>query len=1021
MNLNCKTSAFISSKEYNSFKKAGIVLISAFVLLLMANTTTNATTVNAGTVYNNTSWAGTTTSNSCSTRGSKDMQYQFTAGFSGTYTFSTCNGATWDTYLYLSSNNCNSGNIAYNDDDCGLQSTLSATLTAGNTYYLLIEGYSNSSSGSYTISVTSPCSPEGDQTTYGNGSWTGYVYSSTSAGLFSNYIGYVTENETFNRTHSGPVGATTNLSCSNPTDLFAIRYKMTKNFAAGLYNFTVGGDDGIRLSVDGGATWLINSWIDHSYATYTASVYLNGNTNLVMEFYENGGIAHSSFSYTVTPSPATPGNPTSNSPNCGSVTITRNGNPPAGETWYWQTSSTGTDMTYSGTSYTTTTSGTYYIRSRRNSDNMWGSAAGISVTVNPNVPVSVSISSDATANTICSGVPAVFSANPVNGGNTTYQWKINGDNAGNNSQVFSTTGLVQGDVVSVVITSDVACATSNPATSNSIVMNVISPEISNITDGDFVWSGNLSSDWENPGNWLVFNGSYYNPAVSTPDNTVNVFLSSYSNCVSNSAMTSAGSVVNCKDINIETGLSLGNISHIHVSGNWNNSGTFLAGNGIVEFIGNSVQTINAGTGSFNNIVFNNSSSGNLNIEIVSPLVVEGTATFENGILFCNGSGSVTFGDNSSAVINSVRSFVNGSVTKTGSGAFIFPTGDVSSRDIDGNGTIEYSVAGALGINPDVASTVTVEYNFSNTGMPDWWEHSDNMEAGLNHVSDRENWVVNSDNDINVTLYWSDNAHADGDICIHGFDAGNSGDFVPSDLTIAYWNGSTWIDAGYNSDPLLSSIEHDAGFITSRFAVNFGTKSDKIITFGSKNNLNPLPVELVEFKADCADGSVEISWTTASEINNDYFVIEKSENMTDFELVEKVYGAGNSNTVNNYSIYDNASENQIYYRLTQVDFDGKTTVYSPIAVNCKSNNTKPILNVYPNPFDSEVTVMIENYYESQAVLQIIDQTGNIVFEENIEPESGINTVYINTSDLKPSVYHLRIVSSNNILNQKLVKK
>ena len=88
---------------------------------------------------------------------------------------------------------------------------------------------------------------------------------------------------------------------------------------------------------------------------------------------------------------------------------------------------------------------------------------------------------------------------------------------------------------------------------------------------------------------------------------------------------------------------------------------------------------------------------------------------------------------------------------------------------------------------------------------------------------------------------------------------------------------------------------------------------------------------------------------------------------------------------------------------------------------KSNNTEPVLNVYPNPFDSEVTVMIENYYESQAVLQIINQTGNIVFEENIEPESGINTVYINTSDLKPSVYHLRVISANNILNQKLVKE
>jgi hypothetical protein len=132
-----------------------------------------------------------------------------------------------------------------------------------------------------TFNVTvSYCAPPGDQSTYGSSSWIGYVYNPASYSNFTNYIGYVTESETFNRLHNSPTGASTNL-CSNPTDVFSIRYKMNKTFAAGWYNYTVGGDDGVRLSIDGGSSWLINGWVLQGYTTYSSgNVYLDGNYNL---------------------------------------------------------------------------------------------------------------------------------------------------------------------------------------------------------------------------------------------------------------------------------------------------------------------------------------------------------------------------------------------------------------------------------------------------------------------------------------------------------------------------------------------------------------------------------------------------------------------------------------------------------------------------------------------------------------------------------------------------------------------
>ncbi len=94
----------------------------------------------------------------------------------------------------------------------------------------------------------------------------------------------------------------------------------------------------------------------------------------------------------------------------------------------------------------------------------------VTMTVNPLLPVSVTISS--TSNPVCAGAQATFAANPGNPGtNPFYQWKVNALNAGTNSPMFSYTP-VNGDIITCILTSDAVCPTGNPATSNSIVMIV---------------------------------------------------------------------------------------------------------------------------------------------------------------------------------------------------------------------------------------------------------------------------------------------------------------------------------------------------------------------------------------------------------------------------------------------------------------------------------------------------------------------------------------------------------------------
>ena len=103
--------------------------------------------------------------------------------------------------------------------------------------------------------------PAGDQTSYGTGNvWIGYVYQGSN---FDTYKGYANEGSASSSNFDESFGGSgTNYStngCSIFTDVFSVRYKLTQTLTDGDYTFTVGGDDGFRLSIDGGSTWIYQS------------------------------------------------------------------------------------------------------------------------------------------------------------------------------------------------------------------------------------------------------------------------------------------------------------------------------------------------------------------------------------------------------------------------------------------------------------------------------------------------------------------------------------------------------------------------------------------------------------------------------------------------------------------------------------------------------------------------------------------------------------------------------------------
>lgn len=157
-----------------------------------------------------------------------------------------------------------------------------------------------------------PTAP-GNQQSYGQGQWTGYVYSDNasftappaSASAFT-YRGYITQPEAFDLNWGGNAVSGTNV-CGSYADYYTVRFKMNKTYAAGYYAITVGADDGYRFSLDGGATWntSLSDWTTHGYTYKTANVYLNGSTNFVYEYFEYEGGARVSFAIKALPCAST--------------------------------------------------------------------------------------------------------------------------------------------------------------------------------------------------------------------------------------------------------------------------------------------------------------------------------------------------------------------------------------------------------------------------------------------------------------------------------------------------------------------------------------------------------------------------------------------------------------------------------------------------------------------------------------------------------------------------------------------
>lgn len=226
-------------------------------------------------------------------------------------------------------------------------------------------------------------------------------------------------------------------------------------------------------------------------------------------------------------------------------------------------------------------------------------------------------------------------------------------------------------------------------------------------------------------------------------------------------------------------------------------------------------------------------------------------------------------------------------------------------------------------------------------------------------------------------------------------------------TSCYFNGDgTGIVISY-ANPVIT--------VSNISSTHIANNSTRYITIGSIDFATPLPVDLLEFTATCKNNNVLLNWSTVSEINNDYFTIEKSIDAIVFEEIATINGSGNSSSIINYSWLDeNSNSETTYYRLKQTDFNGEFRYYGIKVINCEQEGS---ISIYPNPFEDGFTINLSESISYPLTMEIYDYLGRKVHNQQITSQK--NNIMLNNR-LALGTYTIKVHNNTNQFIKRIIK-
>lgn len=398
----------------------------------------------------------------------------------------------------------------------------------------------------------------------------------------------------------------------------------------------------------------------------------------------------------------------------------------------------------------------------------------------------------------------------------------------------------------------------------------------------------------------------------------------------------------------------------------------------------------------------NKSSNNLTLS--GMLTVDGKAKFVKGNII----GNVTFLASATSSNANTDSYVDGTVTKkANASAFSFPTGS--------NGVLGTLEVSSLDADTDLKFNHEPD-GFDASEMPVWWNQN-NMcgpnegNAKFDHVTNMYFWNLGTSATIADAVF---SVSADDDVHFNS----ETIEHDNADIDMAIYDGC-WKNLGgtaATSDPYHLISVSDVDLPATRAG------GDKVLTFGSIDHNTLLPIELTVFSADCNGSYAKILWTTATERNNDYFVLERSDDAISFDEIARLAGAGSSINQIDYTYIDNnVHGGDIFYRLVQVDYDGTRSVSEIIAVNCAIDaDGEPEMAVYPNPFANDLTLHFENFGDRVALVEVYDMLGRMLVSRKVACSQNDYEFVLPLGGLPDGAYNVRVSAEDVVINRQVVK-
>jgi hypothetical protein len=468
------------------------------------------------------------------------------------------------------------------------------------------------------------------------------------------------------------------------------------------------------------------------------------------------------------------------------------------------------------------------------------------------------------------------------------------------------------------------------------------------------------------------------------------------------------------NLSITSGTLDANGKDIYVADSWTNNGTFIPGSGTVHFtkdIENENQTVTNGSSTLGNF----SKTGQSPLVIVGDLSFSGdleidNASFGSGTLELVGAGDQQITSNNGTIqiqnlqinkgnsndhvhfsnplqVTNLLTLSNGKLDMNGQ--------SLSFQNLSGGASNSYVITGAtplrktgIGVGTHFMpvgtltsyTPVTVQFvsgNFSGASLE--VQTNSNKVNGLNEDKEyylNRSWSIEapgaSDFSYNIQLQF-----ANSDI----FGEGDEETLFPIKISNGIWYKP--VESDFANATVMGSASVDVSTKTLYWN-GLSSFSD----FGGVGDApTPLPVTLSNFNVNCQENETLIYWTTESEHNSAYFILEQSFNGENWRSIYQVAAAGNSQTKLEYNAAF-PTLNATYFRLLQVDNDGETKIYGPIFSDC--DLTQTTFKTYPNPSGNQFYLSIEGLEnETEFNVEIKDITGKLIETKTMEMSEGNN--------------------------------